>query len=80
MYDPSLALSTARATRDRMLRLHRVVSLIGLAATGAVFLMFPSVPTGGLTLACLGSLYAPWIGRRLAAYRASRPASRPASR
>jgi hypothetical protein len=80
MNDPYLALSTARATRDRMFRLHRVVSLIGLAATGAVFLVFPSVPTGGLALACLGSLCAPWLGRRLAANRASRSASRPASR
>ena len=76
MEDRSLALSTARAARDRVFRHVRVVSLIGFVITGAVALVFPSVPTVALALACLFSVFAPWFGLRLAAYRARRAALR----
>jgi len=76
MEDSSLALSTARAARDRVFRLRRVVVVIGVAVSWAVFLVFPSVPTAIAAFACLFSVFAPWLGRQLAAYRARRAASR----
>lgn len=76
MDDRSLALLSARATPERVFRLLRVVSVIGVAVSETLFLEFRSVPTGILALACLYSVFAPWLGRRLAVYRALRAVSR----